>query len=205
MGSWWRLPFQQCSPSLFGRSEGFESIQLLEAGIGCFEAFVVGRFAIQFIAHGDFTVSLFGNLYFVALKPPHATVPLQWSAKAPSQPAAVWGLGHFVWHFLRGHLAYLGLLFWPAFVLGVWPAQDAKAGRGRDSYALLLTFSFVTLFLLVAMAVKIGVDLAAIFEVEICRLHGRYYNFVFPGLVLLFLAGTHGIARGPTILASSRR
>ena len=57
------------------------------------------------------------------------------------------------------------------------------------SYALYSDLPFVTLFLLVAMAVKIGVDLAAIFEVEICRLHGRYYNFVFPGLVLLFLTG----------------
>ncbi len=69
--------------------------QVVEAGIGCFEAFVVGRFAIQYLAHGDFTVMPFGTLYQVVSKRPPAAVILHWAAKSANQPAAVLGLGHF--------------------------------------------------------------------------------------------------------------
>ncbi len=171
--------------------DGISVGQLIEASVGCFEAFVVGRFAIQYLAHGDFTVMPFGTLYQVVSKRPPAAVVLHWTAKSPNHPALVLGLGYFLWHFLEGHLADLSVLFWPALLLAFWPSESvSETRRASLSYVLLLGFSLSALALFLAAAAVVGVDFASLFEVEVCRLHGRYYDFVFPALVLLFLVKT---------------
>ncbi len=166
--------------------------QLVEGLIGCLEAFVVGRFAIQYVAHGDFTVMPFGTLYQAVARRPPAAVVLQWTGKSANQSPAVLGLGHFLWHFLEGHLAYLSVLFWPALLLAFWPSEPVSGTpRERLSYRLLLGLLLSALTLFLAAAAVVGVDFASLFDVELCRLHGRYYDFVFPGLVLVFLVNTH--------------
>jgi len=177
---------------LYFASSGDVSLgTLVEASIGCVEALVVGRFAIQYLAHGDFSVLLFGNLYQEVSKPPPVAVALKWTAKTIHQPAMVLGLGHFLWHFAQGHLAYVSVLFWPALALVVWPAESVRGALEESlSYRLLRAFSLTALALLLAIVATVGVDFASLYEVELCRLHGRYYDFLFPALLLLFLART---------------
>ena len=177
---------------LYFASSGEVSLgKLVEASIGCVEALVVGRFAIQYLAHGDFSVLLFGNLYQEVSKPPPVAVALKWTAQSIHQPAMVLGLGHFLWHFAQGHLAYVSVLFWPALALVVWPVESARGALEESlSYRLLRAFSLTALAFLLAMVATVGVDFASLYEVELCRLHGRYYDFLFPALLLLFLART---------------
>ena len=90
-----------------------------------------GRLVISYLAYGDFTISrLVGKFYRGLLTPRAARYFL----------AAVTSRD-------QGHLAYLGVLFWPAIVMGVWPANPAQSRTSASSSALvgLRIFSFVAL------------------------------------------------------------
>ncbi len=139
-------------------------------------AFLVGRFGIEYLAHRDFALSLVGIIYGSAFSPPAGSTS--------------WILRGF-WHLLRGHLAYLGILFGPALIVVAWPSQTfGNMPTERVSYALLRSFSFAAIALILAMVVKASLDFTMMKEVQLCHLHGRYYDFLLPALVLLFLART---------------
>ena len=150
--------------------------RLAAAVVGCSLAFVTGRLVISYLAHGDFTISLVGKFYRGLLTPGRLGVSSQ-------QLLPV----------IRGHLAYLGVLFWPTIVLGVWPANPAQSRTSASSSALvgLRIFSFVALGLLILMVTKFTADVTGRDPTQLpCRLHGRYYDFALPTLMLLFLAQT---------------
>jgi len=162
----------------FQRPDEISVSQLIRATLAYCAAFIVGRLIINYLARGDFVISPFGNYYAELLKP----------SMKPKHPLLSSGL----WYLIRGHLTYLAVLFWPALVLVVWPS-DVSDRKTRDGvhYVALLSFSFAVLLLLIFMAAKYTVDVhGAVVPKDVCRLHGRYYNFALGTLVLLFLART---------------
>jgi phosphoglycerol transferase len=149
---------------------------LVKTAAGSMLAFIVGRFGIEYLACRDFAISLLGIIYSSAFSPP-----------AGSTSWILWGF----WHLLRGHLASLGILFWPALLVVAWPSQTSnERQRETVSFGLLRGFSFAALGLILAMVVKASLDFTMLNEVQLCHLHGRYYDFLLPALVLLFLART---------------
>jgi hypothetical protein len=147
--------------------------RLVGAAFACLMAFVAGRLIINYLAQGDFAISLVGKFYKSFLAP---MVPGKHTILSPK-----------LFHFIRGHLAYLGVLFWPAIMLALWPtkATDSRTGARSTAFVALRIFAFVTLGLLILITAKFSADIG-----EICRLHGRYYDFALPTLMLLFLART---------------
>jgi hypothetical protein len=139
-------------------------------------AFVIGRLIINYVVLGNFLVSLFGSYYAKTLTPSlKATVPL---------------LPPGMWFSMSGHLSYLAVLFWPAIMLALWPSEVSSAPTRPDvHYVALLSFSFAALVLLIAIVAKYTADVTGTTSADlVCRLYGRYYNFVLGTLVLLFLA-----------------
>ncbi len=156
-------------------SEEISLSHSLSAGLVYLAAFMVGRLIINFMVRGDPFVSPVGNFYARFLP----------FARAVERPAGRAGMWYAIW----GHLGWLTILFWPAALVTLWPtkASERRSGFGTD-YQALLVFSFASLMALILMTAKFTADLDV--AEQICRLHGRYYDFVFGPLALLFLART---------------
>ncbi len=142
-----------------------------------FAALVVARLFINYMVRGDLFVSLFGSysqqVFTASMRPKHLL------------------LSRELWYSLRGHLSYLALLFWPAVAFAIWPSETAMGENRRKSYIALLSFSTAAFLILVFMAAKYTADVTSDGgPTQACRLDGRYYNFAFGMLVLLFLART---------------
>ena len=116
------------------RGEEISLRRLAAAVVGCLLAFVTGRLVISYLAQGNFTISLVGKFYQGVLRPRQPTVSSR------------------LLHVIRGHLAYLVVLFWPAIVLGVWPTEAAHSQTSARSSALvgLRIFCFAALGILIS-------------------------------------------------------
>jgi phosphoglycerol transferase len=154
--------------------------KVLKSGFGFCIAFAAGRFSIEYLAHGDLAVSLFGSFYRkVVWRAPRSTQTTRTHSPALS----------VMWPCLRGHLAYLAVLFGPGLLFVAWPHSKGKDGQPQPArYTQLLSFSVAVLAILLAMVVKFSADNASADPTQLCRLHGRYYDFLLPTFVLLFLS-----------------
>ena len=167
----------------FQRPDQSSVSRLIRANLGYLTAFVVGRLILNYLAVGAFLISPLGNYYEELFTP----------AMRPKRAL----LSSALWFSIRGHLSYLAILFWPAVAFIIWPSElPARRARENPHYVALLGFSFSTLLLLILMAAKYTVDVhGAVAPKQICRLHGRYYDFALGTLVLLFLAKTNSAHR----------
>lgn len=145
-------------------------------------AFVVARMVISLVVRGDPFSSLVGHFYARFL---------------PYAPAAARPIGRAgTWYAIGGHLGWVLILFWPTALMTLWPATSCERGsRFGANYEALLVFSFASLAALILMTAKFTADLDV--AEQICRLHGRYYDFMFGPLALLFLARTRAGSPAP--------
>jgi len=151
--------------------------QLAGAMLSYFAALVVARLIINYLVRGDLLVSPFGSysqqVFTPSMRPKHTLLSRQ------------------LWYSLRGHLSYLAVIFWPGLVFALWPTETPTRENRNRSYIPLLSFSTAAFLILIAMAAKYTADVTSDGgPAQACRLDGRYYDFAFGLLVLLFLART---------------
>ena len=138
--------------------------------------FLLSRYAIAFASTGGFVFPWFGKFYSTSL------------TEASSFGIASI-LGPVFWFCLAGHLLLLALVFLPTAVLAFRPGLPSRPELPPGSLAALVTFTVLSLGLLLGMIVKFSADTSGIAPTETAtRLHGRLYEFALPLLALVLWA-----------------
>jgi len=154
--------------------------QILISIIAYFLCFIITRLSINFILQGKFEITLLGAVYGYMVK----------NSIAPDSFSNIWTKA---WFCLKGHLLCVSIFF-------LVPLITMTRKLFRDNYSppnqikkiqlkSLLTLGIVALITLLVTTAKFTADVAGSDPTQLPnRLHGRYYDFLFPLLVIGFYA-----------------
>jgi hypothetical protein len=131
------------------------------------------KFGLGYLLAGDPALTLFGSLYSGVTGPPRPLLQLL-------SPAFINGRGHL--------MALAVLLSLPLATIAyslLTPAPRAAAGAPRN---LLQLYALLMLGAAVAMTVAFTASIAHLSNLDVLRLHLRYYSFLFPLLFIVAAA-----------------
>jgi phosphoglycerol transferase len=121
-----------------------------------------------------------------------------------------------MWQFLTiaaGHIVLLAVFVTPAVVLSVTWIRDLCSGEawGEDGGKLqrlrlfvLIAFTLSATALTLAMTVHFTLQVAQLIPTELQRLHGRYYSFIIPLYLAIYLWLVEGVNGRPRLIRHNR-